>query len=290
MGCLTSAGSGVEAVARALEGGGSLPLRDAPSSSGLLPRAGWINPLVRPAPWKGRPVRFPRLDRLSRVTLVAAQLALADEDPPEDGSRAGVALGTAFGSHRTNEQFLRTMERGEASPALFTYTLPSSAVGELSICLGLQGPALTLARGPGSGLAALATAGAMVDRGSADWMIAGGCDVLGATLLASSAGIPGEGGVLLTLSGQREGALARVAGWSQANGDGAHDRAASAALERAGLAHEQLAASVTAGPLVGLGAAGPLAHACMLIARRELPALVVAPHEQGVDVLCLDAP
>lgn len=289
MGCLTPAGRGAEAVARLLEGG--LPLCDAPASMSHLPRAGWIDPLERPAPWKGRAVRFPRLDRLSRVTLVAAQLALTDEDPPADGSRAGVALGTAFGSHLTNEQFYRSVTRQEASPALFTYTLPSSAVGELSICLGLRGPALTLTHGPGSGLAAVAAAAAMVDRGAADWMIAGGCDVLGPTLLASSGGQRlGEGGVLVSLGRERHGALARVAGWAQATGDGAEERAATAALKQAGLTRDRVVTRATAGPLAGLGAAGPVARACALLARQEpLPALVTAIHEQGADVLCLAA-
>ncbi len=281
-----------------LSGGGFFEPRAAPGrqTSPPLPHAAWIDPLARPERWHGRPVRFLRLDRLARVALVSAQLALGEAGPPADGARAGAALGTAFGSHQTNERFHQSTRRAEASPALFAYTLPSSATGELSICLGLRGAALTLARGPGSGLAAVGAAADLVDRGAADWMLAGGCDVLGPTLLAS-AGVEaarlGEAGAFFCLGRSADGALARVAGWGQANGDDALGRSTDAALVQAGLSQEQVRTRADAGALAGLGAAGPVLRACALLVRgAALPALVTAvdPTLHGVDVLCLDAP
>lgn len=296
MGCLTPAGDSVEAVAQMLSRKGSFQRRPSPVAPPPLPDAGWIDPLTRPATWRGRPVRFGRLDRLSRVTLVSAQLALSGEDPPCDGARAGAALGSAFGSHQTNEQFRQSVERSQASPALFAYTLPSSAAGELSICLGLGGAVLTLTRGVGSGIAALAAAADLVGSGVVDWMLAGGCDVLGPTLLASAgagAAELTEGGAFFTMSRDRAGAMARVAGWAQANGDGALARATDAALERAGVGREQVRTRSDCRGLMGLGAAGPVLQACLLLASGEpLPALVTAADASlgGVDVLCLDAP
>ena len=297
MGCLTPAGAGVEAVAEILSAGGTFARRTAPgcSVSQPMPDAAWIDPLERPDIWKGRPVRFQRLDRLSQVALISAQLALAEGDPPGDGARAGAALGTAFGSHQTNELFHQSMKQ-KASPTLFAYTLPSSATGELSICLGLKGAALTFTRGPGSGITALAAAADLMDNGAVDWMLAGGCDVLGPTRLAAAG--PGaaelaEGGAFFTLSQASEGALARVAGWAQTNGGEALARSTGAVLERAGLREDQIKTRVDSRELVGLGAAGPVLQACLLLARGEpLPALVAAvdPDLHGADLLCLAAP
>ena len=203
---------------------------------------GWIEQIPRPLGLNRRRLRFARMDRLAQLSLTTAAAALKaavdnGASPPEDEEQAGAVLGSCFGAHLSNEQFQRgLMEEGQggASPALFPYTLPSSAVGEVSIQLGLQGPLVTLARGPSSGLAALATASDLLDDGQARWMLAGAADTLGDTLLrAAGAGDEPqpmeEGAAFLVLTNEAAGALGRVSGWSCAAGPDALERAISQA-------------------------------------------------------------
>jgi 3-oxoacyl-[acyl-carrier-protein] synthase II len=197
-----------------------------------------IQQIPKPEVSGRRRLRFARLDRLSQLSLTTAAAAMARAQErgaprPQDEAQAGAALGTAFGAHLSNEQFQAgLMDEGQsgASPALFPYTLPSTAVGELSLHLGLMGPLITLAQGPGSGLAALASAASQVDRGQAHWMLAGGADSLGETLQKAAAGAGvgelAEGAVFFVLSAREAGALARVDGWASATGEDASRRAA----------------------------------------------------------------
>jgi len=180
-------------------------------------------------------LRFARLDRLSQLSLATAAAAMAraaeaGSPRPEEESQAGAALGTAFGAHLTNEQFMAgLLEEGPtgASPALFPYTLPSTAAGELSVHLGLRGPLITLANGPGSGIAALAAASEQVDQGRASWMLAGGADTLGQTLeraVEARASDMAEGAVFFVLTAQGQDALGSIAGWASATGPDAARR------------------------------------------------------------------
>lgn len=193
--------------------------------------------IPRPRASGRRRLRFARLDRLSQLSLSTAAAAMAraaeaGAPKPEDETEAGAALGTAFGAHLSNEQFMAgLLAEGQtgASPALFPYTLPSTAVGELSVHLMLRGPLITLAQGPGSGMAALAAASEQVDQGRAAWMLAGAADTLGETLeLAATGRAPdlSEGAVFFVLTGESQGARGQVAGWASATGADAVERAA----------------------------------------------------------------
>lgn len=300
MGCLTPHGLGLP------DPGVSCPLRPAPAVGGRAlpsPAAGWIDPIPRPERWLGKrgTVRFGRLDRLTRLALVAANAAM--EGAPPLSEQAGLALGTAFGSHLANEAFQLALERGpgeEASPTLFTYTLPSSSVGEISIHFGLKGPALTLTEGIGAGLAALGVAARVVEHGEARWMLSGAADTLGPSLLAvqpAPADPPlAEGAAFVSLSGDGGGALARVAATAQGRGAGEVE---GIALERAGLTPDRLQGHLefwdAGSPLAAAhgrsGAASALLGACASIRARRLPALITAVDPSGaVDVLCLDRP
>lgn len=301
MGCLTPHGLGLPPA------GASCPLRRAPAVGGRelpSPVAGWIDPIPRPERWLGRraTVRFGRLDRLTRLALVAANAAMEGASPPSP-EEAGLALGTAFGSHLANEAFQLALERGpqeEASPTIFTYTLPSSSVGEISIHFGLKGPALTLAEGIGAGLAALGLATRIVEQGEAPWMLSGAADTLGPTLLAARPGPTdpplAEGAAFVSLAGDPGGALARVAATAQGRGVGEVE---GVALERAGLPRDRLLGHLVfrdaGSPLAAAhgrsGAASPLLGACASIHERRLPALITAADPSGaIDCLCLDRP
>jgi hypothetical protein len=272
---------------------GPPPLAAAELPAGAsLPAAGWIHPMPRPA--GPRVPRFGRLDRLAQLGLLVACEAVAtagapplrDAQPP-----AGIALGTWYGSHLSNELFWRG-QRGPTgpSPAIFAYTLPSAAAAEVSMHFGLKGPSLTLTGAADSGLCAFAVAAAQVAGGWASGMLAAAADVLSPSLLCARAEAGGleEGAACALLDAEPAGALARLAGAGQASGAGAGERALAAALERAGLARAELRRVL--GPAEvreasGLAAAPLLAAAAPLLAG-ELPLLLLAGDDRSATALC----
>lgn len=315
-GCITAHGLHLGALGEAVEQGLPCPVQEAPEGRAIsLPPSGWIEPVPRPEAWgsrrSSRRLRFGRLDRLSRLSLIAAHHAALTDPPPEDDDRSTVALGTAFGSHLSNERFQQLLERegrSGVSPALFTYTLPSSATGEISIHFALKGGATTFTEGEVAGLTALAHAAGEIQRGRTRWALAGAVDVLSPTLLRalSRAGRPplAEAAALFTLGTGAEGALARIAGAGQAFGPGAAQQAAARALELAGITESALAARLTFSPAapapsplqVSAGrclAALPLLGLGLHLTRRGrrgLPALVLAEDPSGAAAaLCLTA-
>jgi 3-oxoacyl-(acyl-carrier-protein) synthase len=85
--------------------------------------------------------RFSRMDGLSRIGLMAVEL-LAVDWSREDRDGVGVCVETRLGSVATDVRFLET-----ASPSVFTYTLPSTVIGEMCIRHRLRGPVLCLQPG-----------------------------------------------------------------------------------------------------------------------------------------------
>lgn len=199
-------------------------------------------------PRAGRIGRRGLMDRLCALALTAAEAALQDAGwtpatwapwVAEGGERAGVVFGTAYGCHATNEEFYRGLlaegPRG-ASPRLFAYTLPSSPLGEITIHLGVRGPAKTLASGCHAGFEAVGHAGALCGDGRADVVLAVIAEVGGGTL--ASLGLhAAEGAVALVLErgefARRRGARA-LAGFLDARSSfraGAPGQAAASAAE-----------------------------------------------------------
>lgn len=131
---------------------------------------------ITPSRWAGSAARLSRMDRLCALALVACDGALVDgalapTAAEWNGARTAIVFGSAYGCHATNEDYYRRVAREGAvgaSPRLFAYTLPSSPVGEVSIHLGVRGPALTLVNGLTSGIDALAEGVAVVAEGRAD--------------------------------------------------------------------------------------------------------------------------
>jgi 3-oxoacyl-(acyl-carrier-protein) synthase len=317
VGTISPHGADVRSLIDALGREASCPLREPPSRAGRqisTAPSGWIEPIPRPDRWPARrterKLRFGRLDRLAQLALVSAHQAAAAGDPPPAAESCGILLGTAFGAHLSNERFQLGLERegsAGASPALFTFTLPSAATGEICIQLGLKGAATTMTQGLGAGLTALASAAEMVRLGRALWMLAGGVEVLSPTLVRSYEGSThplAEGAAFVTLAPTSQGALARVAAAAQTFGEDADRRAVKQALERAGLTDEQLRSrwhialdGSDPPPLLRcLGqsfAAAPMLALCALVARGEegLPALFIAEDPLGgADAVCLTRP
>lgn len=100
--------------------------------------------------------RFGRMDALSRLALMAVE-ALGVEFANRD--EVGVILETKHGSLLADRQFLLT-----TSPSVFTYTLPSTAIGEICIRHKLRGPLLCLLTETGDGRQALEQAQAWLVR------------------------------------------------------------------------------------------------------------------------------
>lgn len=101
------------------------------------------------------------------------------------GERAGVIVGTAHGCHAANETFYRGfLAQGMlgASPRVFSYTLPSSPAGEISIRYGISGPCEAFVSGRHSGVEALGRAGVWCERGTVDLALVAAVEVGGGTL------------------------------------------------------------------------------------------------------------
>lgn len=117
-----------------------------------------INPLARACGWPrafGHDCeKFRRMDLLSRSVLLAAEVAGAGADgalgPAVRAETALVSAG-AFGCLDSDVRFARGLMPGaEIEPAVFSYTLSSTSLGELAIRHGLTGPCYALSTAPGA--------------------------------------------------------------------------------------------------------------------------------------------
>jgi 3-oxoacyl-(acyl-carrier-protein) synthase len=88
--------------------------------------------------------RFGRMDLASQLALLAVESLGIDFDAqPRD--QIGICLGAWAGSLATDLEFWRGRDAtGGPSPTLFTYTLPSAAIGEIAIRHRLTGANLCL--------------------------------------------------------------------------------------------------------------------------------------------------
>jgi len=86
--------------------------------------------------------RFGRLDLLSKYAMAAVEM-LALQPNAEKDSDTALLLTSARGCLGADLEFLATMQ-ATPSPALFTYTLPSIALGEIAIRYRISGPNLCL--------------------------------------------------------------------------------------------------------------------------------------------------
>ncbi len=125
-----------------------------------------------------------RMDKISLMTAAAARLALNDagmQITAENRDRVGIVLGTAFGATDITAQFLQTLFKdGPASvnPILVPNTVMNAAAGHTSIELGFRGVNTTVTHFAVSAENAIAYAAAEIRRGTADFIFAGGADIL----------------------------------------------------------------------------------------------------------------
>ncbi len=123
-----------------------------------------------------------RMDRYTQLAMVAAQEAIAHarlEITPANRDRIGVFIGSAFGGLGTAlaeaEVYSRKGPR-RVSPFLVPMMLADSAGGLVAITFGLRGPNLSILAACATGTNAIGEAAAVIRRGEADVMIAGGAE------------------------------------------------------------------------------------------------------------------
>jgi 3-oxoacyl-[acyl-carrier-protein] synthase II len=124
--------------------------------------------------------RARRLDRAARLGAVAVQHALREAGA--DVRETGLVLGSAFGNVDGSAAFMhRIFEKGprSASPAEFPNLVPSSAVGHVSIYVGLRGPAFATADLATSGESAFVQALQLIAAGEASRVVAGAVEAKG---------------------------------------------------------------------------------------------------------------
>lgn len=122
-----------------------------------------------------------RMDRVSQFAAVAAGMALADAglERPPDPTRAGVVISTGNGGCETFERYDDNLaERGpdRASPLQVPVMIVNMSTGHTAIHTGFQGPGSCLVTACASGNHGIGEAAAVIRKGAADLMLAGGSE------------------------------------------------------------------------------------------------------------------
>jgi len=124
--------------------------------------------------------RFGRLDGVCKSAIVAVEML--GLEAVVEGSRSdwGITVGTEYGCVDVDVAFFKTRNQpGGASPILFPYTLPSTAIGEIAIRHRITGPNACYMAGRESGMLALREGARLVESGEASACICVGCDSIG---------------------------------------------------------------------------------------------------------------
>src|SRR3954447_10550430 len=128
------------------------------------------------------PVQVRRFDRCHHLAVAAARDALSGYTgplpPPE---RCAVVCGVGLGANeyheRQHEELLANGLR-RLNPLTIPVVMPSSPAALLSLQLGFRGPVLTVSTACASGANAIGEGAALLRRGAADLVLAGGVDAL----------------------------------------------------------------------------------------------------------------
>lgn len=123
-----------------------------------------------------------RTDRVIQLAIAAADEALRHAElriTEENGQRIGVLIGSGIGGLETmsdNVDTLRTRGPGRVSPFMVPMMIADMAAGLVSIKYGAKGPNFAPVSACASSGNALGEAAAIIRRGDADVMIAGGAE------------------------------------------------------------------------------------------------------------------
>ncbi len=128
----------------------------------------------------GRETR--RVDRFAQFAVVSARQALQNSGlvvTAENRDRIGAVIGSGIGGvHTLTEQFRIMIERGPSrvSAFLVPMMIPDSAGANIAIDLGIRGPNMAISTACATGTNTLGEAAAMIRRGQADVLLAGGAE------------------------------------------------------------------------------------------------------------------
>lgn len=182
MGCISPLGNDVKTTWEAILAGksGVAPIRQFDTTGFKTTFAAEVKDFDPVASVGRRLAR--RMDRFSQFALAATGQALASagfQASDENRDRIGVIIGSGIGGIgtlvRESEKFLARGPRW-VSPHFVPMMLPDSAPGYIAIVYGLRGPNMTVVTACASSANAIGEATAMIRRGAADAMVAGGAE------------------------------------------------------------------------------------------------------------------
>ena len=121
-----------------------------------------------------------RMDKYSRLGMTAISLALQDAglDVWAEKRNIGIITSTEYGCLNTDFDYFDTVLPDDgigASPGLFSYTLPSSFMGDVAIRFGLTGASFVINEKSASALTCLKLALNAIACGDTDKMLCGIC-------------------------------------------------------------------------------------------------------------------
>ncbi|MEK6692303.1 MAG: beta-ketoacyl-[acyl-carrier-protein] synthase family protein [Nitrospirota bacterium] len=122
-----------------------------------------------------------KMDRLSHIAVAGARLALEDAGLKEFSwqDRAGVVIGTAYGSLKSTSQYLNGLVDygpSRANPFIFPNTVSNAPASYIAIELEIKGPNVTVVHKQSSAEQAIFYGYNLLRRKKADIIITGGCD------------------------------------------------------------------------------------------------------------------
>ena len=173
-GVVTSLGEGADAFFEALAGGAS-GIVDGLSVASAFDPERYMDPRVAR-----------RTDRYAQFGVAAADQAATEASIGDcDPDRVAVILGTGVGGLITlQEQCTSFLARGErgVSPNFVPMMMPNAAAGMVAIRLGIHGPGFSVASACATGSHAIGEGMRMIERGTADVVVAGGTEAALTTL------------------------------------------------------------------------------------------------------------
>jgi len=124
-----------------------------------------------------------RADRVTHFAIAAGRLALADAglEISDDGRDTGCILGTGTGgNHVRDENHIVMLTRGvdRISPFAIPYSMCNHPPAEVAMQLGLRGPTMAMVTACAAGADAIGTSAAVIRRGDAEVMLAGGTEAM----------------------------------------------------------------------------------------------------------------
>lgn len=152
------------------------------NSASFTPHRDTLPPIERRKLFDHGFKHFGRLDAFSRVGLAGITFALTDAGLVDWQTKRniGMAVVSELGCLGTDVEYHHTVidvGSPSPSPALFSYTLPNSFLGEAAVYFGLTGPSYTLTDPSPANLFGVLTAMDLILNGQVQGMLAGQCDV-----------------------------------------------------------------------------------------------------------------